>query len=310
MIELAAGTSPSVESTAQRCRSVAHYLTLLDANPTIVASEGAYRDALWSPPAALSAEHAVVAGQWSALAAKDVWQEAVCSIWSEFCRVGLARTRALARGLTWQETRELVDDLLDGPPSLAPGTRTADLAAAISAGDMRVPSGDDTLVAPQRSLDELRRLTRRLDTATSGLVVFLELVRRMEDRAGAGWESACRVRSAWQPSIGAVKAELDMHLRANPGVTDTVWWVLSRFVVPVHERIAYSKLPAREFTFRFRWEDGLLRFYDLGVGRFPLAAIRNEPLSLLTHDLGFWDNHAGAAALTERGQEFITEMLG
>jgi hypothetical protein len=305
-----APTGPSLAGTVQRCRSVAHYLTLLDADADVVTSESSYRTALWAPPAARSAEHTVVAGQWSALAAKDVWQEALCSMWSQFCRVGLARTRALDRGLTWQEARELVAELLDGPPTLTADTRTGDLASAIASGQIRMPFGDEVLVVSTCSIEELRRSTRRLDTASSGLVVLLELTRRMGERSGAGWDAGCRVRSAWQPSVAVVKAELDLHLGSDPAVTDTLWWALSRFVVPVHERIAYSKLPTREFTFRFRWEDGLLRFYDLGVGRFPLAAIRNEPLGSLTNDLGFWADDDGSPGLTERGRGFVTAMLG
>jgi hypothetical protein len=73
---------------------------------------------------------------------------------------------------------------------------------------------------------------------------------------------------------------------------------VSKFVMPVHERIAYSKLP--EFTFRFRWREGLLRFYDVGVGRFPLAAIRHQLLGSLTRDLGLWDDSSGSASLTAR----------
>ena len=85
---------------------------------------------------------------------------------------------------------------------------------------------------------------------------------------------------------------------------------MSRFIIPVHERIGYSKLP--EFTFRFRWEDGLLRFYDQGMGRFPLAGIRHEPLASLTHDLALWDNTgepARPAALTKLGFAFVGEAL-
>ena len=105
-------------------------------------------------------------------------------------------------------------------------------------------------------------------------------------------------------------AGLRTHLDGDPTVADTLWWLISRFVVPVHERIAYSKLP--EFTFRFRWEDGLLRFYDLGAGRFPLAAIRDQSLALLTWDLGLWDetgDDGWPATLTDRGAAFVDEVL-
>jgi hypothetical protein len=158
-------------------------------------------------------------------------------------------------------------------------------------------------------LESLRRLTDEVDTASSGLVLLLELARRMEDRSGAGWEQASHVASVWQPSVAAVAAGLRAHLADEPTVANTLWWLVSRFIVSVHERIAYSKLP--EFTFRFRWEDGLLRFYDQGIGRFPLAAIRDQPLASLTWDLGLWDNsnEASPATLTERGVRFLGETL-
>jgi hypothetical protein len=310
--EASTGATPasasSADDTVQRCRSVAHYLALLDATSEIVNSESAYRESLWAPPTPRSTEHAIVAGQWSALAAKDVWQEALCSIWSELCRVGLARTRAQDRGCTWQETRDLVNDLLDGPPTLAEDARTSELAEMIYSGEVSLPLGDDALVVSQCTLEELRMATRTLDTAASGLIVMLALARRMGERSGAGWEAACRVRSAWQPSVATVMQALDEHLESSPPLTETLWWVISRFVLPVHERIAYSKLP--DFTFRFRWEDGLLRFYDLGVGRFTLAAIRRESLSQLTYDIGFWTTVGESPALTERGRAFVQEMLG
>ena len=140
--------------------------------------------------------------------------------------------------------------------------------------------------------------------------MLLELARRMGGHSGPGWEQAAAVGSGWQPSVGSVADGLRAHLEGNPAIADTLWWLVSRFIVPVHERIAYSKLP--EFTFRFRWEDGLLRFYDLGVGRFPLAGIRWDPLASLTLDLGLWDETHQPdwpAALTERGAAFADEAL-
>jgi hypothetical protein len=158
-------------------------------------------------------------------------------------------------------------------------------------------------------LESLRRLTDEVDTASSGLVMLLEFAHRMQDRSGAGWEQASHIASAWQPSVAAVATGLRTHLADAPTVADTLWWLLSRFIIPVHERIGYSKLP--EFTFRFRWEDGLLRFYDQGIGRFPLAAIRHQPLASLTWDLGLWDDpdETSPATLTERGVRFLGEAL-
>jgi hypothetical protein len=66
-----------------------------------------------------------------------------------------------------------------------------------------------------------------------------------------------------------------------------------------------------DFTFRFRWEDGLLRFYDNGAERFPLAAIRSAPLAYLSHDLMFWDEYGDARepTVTDIGNRFVAEVF-
>ena len=58
-------------------------------------------------------------------------------------------------------------------------------------------------------------------------------------------------------------------------------------------------------------EDGYLRFFDNGVERFPLAAIRDEPLAFITRDLGLWDRDENdLARLTDRGENFVAEVFG
>jgi hypothetical protein len=299
----------SGSAVVQRRRSVGHYLTLLRKQPAVVSSEAAYREALWASPEPYSEDHAVVAGQWAALVAKDVWQEALCSVWSHFCRAGLARTRERGGGLPWEEVRRVASTLTAGPPLIAAETPTRELMDALRTGTITLTdsSGEDIHIA-EAPLEALRSLTAELDTATSGLVVVLELARRMRHRTGSGWAQASHIASGWQPSVAEVMSGLRDHLEEQPAVADTLWWLVSRFVIRVHESIAYSKLP--EFTFRFRWEDGLLRFYPQVRDRFPLAAIRREPLASLTEDLGLWYSGAGdVPALTERGERFVAEVL-
>jgi hypothetical protein len=299
----------SEEGVAQRRRSFGHYLTLVRAQPDVTRSPGVYREGLWSPTTALSERHLVVSGQWAALIAKDIWQEAICSVWSEFCRVGLARTRDLARGLTWQEMCDMARSMVAGPPKLAAGEPTSNLVQALDVGKLTISdSHGGAIKVAAASMEELRSLTAELDSASSGLILILELARRAGRRTGGGWDQAAHIASAWQPSVAAVIAGLRTHLEGAPSISETLWWLVSRFVLPVHERISYSKLP--EFAFRFRWEDGLLRFYDNGIGRFPLAAIRHETLATLTWDLGLWDAPpAGHAVLTERGSAFVDGAL-
>jgi len=291
----------------QRRRSVGHFLTLVDARPAVAGSEHAYRDAMWEPVTGRNDGHARVAGQWAALIAKDVWQEAICSVWSEFCRQGLARGHAEGRGLTWEEAREVAAGLVTGLPRLDASAPVTGLAAQLSGQSAPAGAAPSVPTLSALSMDELRQYTAEADTAASGLVVLLELDRRAQARSGAGWQQASRLAGAWQPSLASVLAALHAHLESSPSAGETLWWLVSRFVMPVHERIAYSKLP--EFTFRFRWEEGLLRFYDLGVGRFTLAAIRRQPLGSLTRDLGLWDDSSGTASLTARGQAFAQEAL-
>jgi hypothetical protein len=290
----------------QRRRSVAHVLTLSDGAPGGVDDEGAYREALWSPPSLRSAEHERVAGQWAGLVAKDVWQDALCSIWSEFCRSGVQTSLAgQGEGLSWERVRSIAREMVGGPPVLSADMATADLVARIAGGEIALPGADVPVAdAPQ---EVLRAATDDLDSAASGLVVILELHRRASGRTDPGWVASSAVRSAWQPSLAAVLEGLTAHLTEGPTVADTLWWLVHNFVVRVHERIAYSKLP--EHTFRFRWEDGRVRFYDNGIGRFPLAAIRRVPLAAITRDLGFWDLGQGEAVLTDRGRAFIAEAL-
>ena len=47
-----------------------------------------------TPPQPRSATQTEIAGQWAGLIAKDVWQEALCSLWTEFTQTGVQQTHA------------------------------------------------------------------------------------------------------------------------------------------------------------------------------------------------------------------------
>ena len=322
--------APPGAGVTQRRRSVAHYLSLIDRNPLVVETAAAYREGLWSPPPAMSAHHSLIAGQWAGLVAKDVWQDALCSIWSQFCWAGVTATQARSGdGLASEEVRALTDGMLAGPPALSADLPTVDVLTAVAGGGAEVSGlGHPVREAP---LEALRAWTAKANTATSALVVIMELHRRAADRRDPGWVTTSHVRSAWQPSLADVLTKLTAHLEEQPSVDQTLWWLIHQFILGVHERIAYSKMP--EHTFRFRWEDGLVRFFDHGIDRFPLAAIRFEPLASITHDLGLWDQESpdsraisdlditlsldrtssidpeAPAILTARGRAFVLEVL-
>jgi hypothetical protein len=290
----------------QRRRSFAHYLLVLKHDPEVVEDNSAYREGLWSLSSIEGPGHDLVAGQWSALIAKDVWQDSICSIWSEFCRAGLAQCRKVGRGLTWAETESLARELVVGPPVLSPGTLLTRLAVDLAEDRIEFNNG---FRPAQETLEALRRWTVSTDTAASGLITLLELDRRAKVKNGHGWTLASGVRSAWQPSLASVLEGLHGQLEIGASAADTLWWLVEQFVLRVHERIAYSKLP--EFTFRFRWEEGQLQFFDLGVGRFPLAAIRMRSFGSLSQDLGLWERDVnGMATLSAHGSSFLAEVFG
>ena len=174
----ASGAVGAKDAVTQRRQSVAHFLTLVDAAPRIVDDQSEYREALWSPNSPRSDEHEVVAGQWAGLIAKDVWQDALCSIWDAFVTQGLKATRTTGVGLTWDETRELVRSLATGSPALDPAMPTSELISLMEDGgiDLVKPPGEPLASA---RLESLRLATHQLSTATSGLVVVLELYRRV-----------------------------------------------------------------------------------------------------------------------------------
>src|SRR6185437_17161543 len=98
---------------------------------------------------------------------------------------------------------------------------------------------------------------------------------------------------------------LERQLDEQPPLNSLVAWAARRFVIAAHEQIAYSKLP--DFTFRFRWEAGRLRFYNLGIGRFELANMRRATMASLAADVGFWRREDGSAVVTGVGRTFRAE---
>jgi hypothetical protein len=293
----------------QRRRTVAHFLTLLDDAPAAAVDEAAYRRAAAASTGRLGPTHELVAGQWAGVIAKDVWQDAVCSLWSSFCRHGVAAGRQLWGGLSQAEFDRLMMALLDEPPRLDGTMPVRELVAEIQAGTAVLPGLDgDPLPVVAADLEDLRAATAQLDTATSGLLVILQLARLVRARSDEGWHAVLDTDSAWQPSVREAIGSLAARLRGDDTVEETLRWLLDRFVLRPHERIAYSKLAESRFTFRFRWDDGRLRFIDHGLGRFPLAGIRHDPLRRLTRDLGLWVD-PNAPRLTPSGRAFVDEVL-
>ena len=142
------------------------------------------------------------------------------------------------------------------------------------------------------------------------MVLLLALRNRLTEQVTAcrAWRAIAGQASNWQPGLLGTIAALDAHLEDDPILGETLAWVTQRFVVDVHERVAYSKLP--DFTFRFRWEEGRLRFYGLDPRRFEPTDIRLDAISRLSQDLGLLDPSGDPGVLTDDGRAFLAEVLG
>jgi hypothetical protein len=240
--------------------------------------------------------------EWAALAAKDWWQESLSSVWSHFLRVAGVRSE----GLTPAELELLLRTQLVPAEMVDVRGRVVELnpqAATAAVADATAAATADL------SLDELRQWAAETDTAAAGLVLFFALRSRLpaEATSSAGWLEIGSQSSERQPSFLQFVYLFERHLEDDPTLADTLVWLTRRFVISAHEQIAYSKLP--EFTFRFRWEDGRLRFYTLGLGRFTLGDIRRGAMSQLSEDVGLWQDVSGTPELTSEGRDFIEQAV-
>jgi hypothetical protein len=124
-----------------------------------------------------------------------------------------------------------------------------------------------------------------------------------------GWRHIGAERSEHQPGLLLFGRLLEDHLRSGPTVAQTLWWLVARFVLAAHESIAYSKLP--NYTFRFRWERGRLRFFDPGDSRIDITDNRRDALSRLSRDLGLWGpGPDGTPRLSSVGRMLVEEVFG
>lgn len=292
----------------QRRRSFALLLSLTKGDPLVAVSDDAFRAAIWQQftmATACTDAHAETLAQWAALVAKEYLQEGLSTIWAAFCQTGLARQPA--EGVTPDALDDLLRtdlvgsdtlDLLGGTIAYTPTMLTSDFAAAVIRAVTDVP------------LEQIRLRANGAEHAVAGLALILALVDRLPDimTAPRAWEHIGRQRSEHQPGLLGFTRQLSDHRAADPTLGDTVSWLVRRYVLGPHENIAYSKLPDR--TFRFRWDQGRLRFYHLSPERFRLTDIRRDAMAWISEDLGLLTHNDVGGELTARGQQFVAEVLG
>lgn len=309
LFDTPAGQSEAVEGEFdQRRRSFALFLRELNGAPDVRGSDSAFRAAVWEDFSAAQGGDSPLdqtRAQWASLVAKEYLQEAISCVFAPFWRLGLAKQDP--EGL-WPDE---LDELIVGP-LLGTGTIELSAAGVPFDGEMLTRDFDRAAEAASAdlSLEQLRAWAIGEETAIAGLTLMLVLNARLPDRetAPSQWARIGLQHSDRQPSLLGFAYLLEQHFADEPNLAETLRWMTRRFVIAAHEQIAYSKLP--DFTFRFRWEGGRLRFYPIGEGRFDLADMRRASMSSLSGDVGLWRDDDGAASLTSEGQQFVADIFG
>jgi len=301
----------AAEACDARCRAFALYLALLDRDEGVAIHEGRFWQGVITQfllaPTADNREGRTIAA-WAALAMKECMQDALCSVWTSFCRTGV-QSQGLD-GVTQPELAEMIRGLADGDDLELGGTR------------LKITPDEPALavqrraVAAARGLDwnDVRWWAADQNTAIAGLVTLMVFVDRVPEpsRVHPLWTDIAGRHSEHQDGLLGVLSLLKARLRVQPTVDELLDWTVRRFLIGPHEAIAYSKLP--KATFRFSWEEsGRLRFFTPGghgLDRFDPSDDRRGTMALLSEDVGFWErSEIQSPVLTDDGRDFVAEVF-
>jgi hypothetical protein len=297
----------------QRRRSFGLFLRELGRDGGVSDSDGAFRAAIWADFEQMlaaregQASHALAntLARWAALVAKEYLQEALYTLWWDFCRRGPAAqpedgfTAAKLDTLIGAGVSPAATITGDGfALSYEPGMPTRRFAEQVARATAGIP------------LEMLRRWAVEVGEAPAALILLFATIGRLPDvtRAPGGWEQIGAQRSERQPGLLRFSHYLERHLEEDPTLVATLIWIVRHFVIAAHEHAAYSKLP--DFTFRFRHEAGRLRFYPLDPGRYRPADMRREAMSSLGEDLGLWERGHAGPQVTAKGVGLVRETFG
>jgi hypothetical protein len=145
--------------------------------------------------------------------------------------------------------------------------------------------------------------------AIAGTVLILAVLAEIPgpDSAPAAWLDVASVNGEWQPGLLMLAGRIRDRLESGATVAQLLAWMVQHLVIRPHERNAYSKLP--DFTFRWRWEAGRLRFYDHPIDWDDLGDLRSEVLASLLVDLGFLEGVDGRIGATADGRALIADVF-
>jgi hypothetical protein len=307
---LDAGRVERADPVEQRRRAFALFLDQLDRHPDVAWYDSDFRrgtvDAFHGQPSEPS-PRADAYASWGALAMKECIQDAVCSLWTEFCRRGLDYQEH--DGMTRSELHSFIHERLAGAGSFELADTAVSWRSDQPLGELR-----DDVIAAAADLhwEDVRTWTEEQNTAMSGLAALLwfEAHAPQADSVLGPWEWVARQDSDHQSGLRRAVTAVRGEVTTAPTVGEALEWALKTFVLGPHEVIAYSKLP--ESTFRFCWEEGRLRFYPTGHDRFTPSGARRNALSSLSEDMGLWERAGDdeTPQLTDDGRAFIARIFG
>jgi len=228
---------------------------------------------------------------------RECAQDAIASIWHDFCRLGLSAQPF--DGFTRSQLDELITRSLIGPGSIELGS------VVVTTGDQSARGWTAELEEAANGLDweGLRRAAADADDALTGLavLVLLCLWTPKAEAAGPAWTAVAGVDGEHQPGLRRLARIVTRQLATEPTVAELLRWFVRTFVVAIHETVATSKLPVS--TFRFYWEHGRLRFVDNGIWRFYPSGLRRDALATIAFYLGWWHvDDAEVPSLTAVGR--------
>jgi hypothetical protein len=297
------------QQVEQRRRAFAVFLSQLSADPDVASQDGPFRrgiiDTFHADPAGTT-PRAEAHASWAGLAMKECVQEAICSLWTDFCRRGL-HVQA-PDGMTRSELHQFITEELTAAGSVELGDTTVTWEAEQALGDFR----DAVLTAASMMhWEDVRAWTHQQNTAMSGLaaLAWFEARSPKPGSVSPSWQwpglQDSDHQAGYLRTVGAFRGAL----ASNFSIAEALEWALRTFVIGPHEIIAYSKLP--DSTFRFCWEEGRLRFYPAGHDRFTVAGARRSAMSSLSQDLGLWTRagNDGTPQLTGAGKAFISQVF-
>ena len=305
---LEAGSERDPHEVETRREAFALFLQMLAETPTAGESDRAFRAAIWrafvAGAMAKTRIRSTIA-RWAALVATHAFYASIHLLWTS---AGPAlRDEDRGDGLSRADLEAKLNALAEGGTLKLPTGRTFKFTSSRQTAELLA-----ALTGPRRELPEFTAWAADRDGVLSALVLMLATYARLPDptTVDAGWADIGNVNGEHQPGLLRMAQIIREHLGDQPTIGESLFWAIRTFLLWPHEEVAQSKLP--DFTFRFRWEGGRLRFYSSPLLHFDepaLGDIRSSALATLSHDLGYCEPIASGYRVTPAGKAFVRDVF-